>query len=120
MYEEGASDYVFKRDLRDLRSAVAKASGVEPDLSAVPAVAEDPSQGILPQLFVPACGYLSLCPRCHLSRDEAYQVVPFEDYCYHRIESLVTRKLCEDCSRLVLKADEPARSGPRKPRQAAG
>jgi CheY-like chemotaxis protein len=118
MYEEGANDYVFKRDLRDLRSAVAKASGIEPDSAGAPAAGEEPQDGLLPQLFNPACGYLSLCPHCHQSRDEAGQVVPIEDYCHHRIESLVIRKLCEQCSLIVLGAGEPPKKASRSPKRA--
>jgi CheY-like chemotaxis protein len=113
MYEAGANDYVFKRDLRDLRSAVVKASGVEPDSGEAPAAGEEQPEKLVPQLFIPACGYLSLCPHCHQSRDEAGQVVPLEDYCYHRIESLVIRKLCEQCSLVILGAGEPPKKSPR-------
>lgn len=120
MYEEGANDYVFKRDLRDLRLAVAKASGVEPDSDRAPAATEEPEEKLVPQLFIPACGYLSLCPHCHQSRDEAGQVVPIEDYCYHRIESLVIRKLCEQCSLAVQGAAQPPKKASRNPRRSTG
>jgi CheY-like chemotaxis protein len=117
MYEEGANDYVFKRDLRDLRLAVAKASGVEPDSGRAPSAGEERQEELVPQLFMPACGYLSLCPHCHQSRDEAGQVVPIEDYCHHRIESLVIRKLCEECSLVVLGAGEPPKKAARNSKQ---
>src|SRR5271154_3941555 len=50
--------------------ALAKASGVEPDSEGASAVGEEPQEEFVPQLFIPACGHLSLCPHCHQSRDE--------------------------------------------------
>jgi CheY-like chemotaxis protein len=120
MYEEGASDYVFKRDLRDLRSAVAKASGVEPDSGRALAAGEERQEELVPQLFNPICGYLSLCPHCHQSRDQAGQVVPLEDYCHHRIECLVIRKLCEQCSLVVLGSGEPPKKASRDLKRTVG
>jgi CheY-like chemotaxis protein len=97
MYEEGANDFVFKRDLQELGSAVAKLTGVQPGPATTLSDLEVPSPSILPHLCIPSSGALSLCPRCHRARDESGQVVPLEDYCHHRIKSVVVRELCEDC-----------------------
>jgi CheY-like chemotaxis protein len=97
MYEEGADDFIFKRDLQELGSAVAKLTGVQPEPVAMPADLDAPSPLILPHLCIPSSGVLSLCPRCHRARDESGEVVPLEDYCHHRIKSVVVRELCEDC-----------------------
>jgi len=102
MYEEGANDYVFKRDLQELESAVGRAAGVQPGPVAAPRAKEARQAGLLPQLIIPSYGVLSLCPNCHQARDEDGRVVPLEDYCFHRIECLVICKPCEDCSRIVL------------------
>jgi CheY-like chemotaxis protein len=111
MYEEGASDYVFKRELNELASVVARATGVQPGpAAAAPYRDRDtPPADMLPQLCFPTSGVLLLCPRCHQARDESGQVVPLEDYCYHRLKSLVVRKVCQNCSRTAL--DAAATSG---------
>jgi DNA-binding response OmpR family regulator len=92
MYEQGATDYVFKRDLKDLEVAVHAA--LETPLAATPAAELVPAASIFPS------GHLSLCPRCHRARDEAGRVVQMQDYCDHCVESVVVRKVCADCERL--------------------
>lgn len=119
MFEEGANDYVFKHDLQDLLPAVSSAAGVLPDPGAARSDAEAAPAGILPPLLFPACGLLSLCPNCHRARDESGEIVPLEDYCFHRIESLVIRKLCEDCSRVVSVPPGPPGAKAPKPRRTA-
>lgn len=104
MFEEGASDYVFKRDLGDLAFALATATGVQPDPALAAAATENPPAEFLPQLSIPASGALALCPRCHQARDESGKVVPLADYCFHRAESVVTRRLCEECARVAAAA----------------
>jgi CheY-like chemotaxis protein len=117
MFEEGASDYVFKRDLGDLGVAVTKATGVQPDPVLATAAPENPTAEFLPQLSIPASGYLALCPRCHQARDESGKVVLLEDYCFHRAESVVTRQLCEECARVAATAsvDKPASADKKAP-----
>jgi len=113
MFEEGATDYVFKRDLKDLAFAVTKATGVQPDPALAAAVpAESPAE-FLPQLSIPVSGALVLCPRCHQARDESGQIVALADYCFHRAESVITRRICEECVRLAAAApaDKPAPAG---------
>lgn len=92
MYEQGATDYVFKRDLKDLEVAVHAALETPP--AATPAAELVPAVSIFPS------GHLSLCPRCHQARDEAGRVVQMQDYCDHCVESVVVRKVCADCERL--------------------
>ena len=119
MYEEGANDFVFKRDLQELGSAVAKLTGVQPEPAAALSNLDAPSPSILPHLCIPSSGVLSLCPRCHRARDESGQVVPLEDYCYHRIRSVVVRELCEDCVKAPADAAPPADCKPAKLRRRA-
>lgn len=92
MYEQGATDYVFKRDLKDLEVAVHAALETPP--AATPAAELVPAVSIFPN------GHLSLCPRCHQARDEGGRVVQMQDYCDHCVESVVVRKVCADCERL--------------------
>jgi len=99
MFEEGASDFVFKRDLGDLAFAVTAATGVQPDATLAAAVMENPTAEFLPQLSIPGSGSLVLCPRCHQARDESGKVVKLAEYCFHRAESVVTRQICEECAR---------------------
>jgi CheY-like chemotaxis protein len=99
MFEEGASDFIFKRDLADLAFAVTKATGVQPDPALAAAVPEQLSAEFLPQLSIPGSGALVLCPRCHQARDESGKVVTLADYCFHRAESVVTRQICDECAR---------------------
>jgi CheY-like chemotaxis protein len=113
MYEQGATDYVFKRDLGDLKSAVR--SALEPHPKTVPAAEPgpipNPAQAELklhlpmlppaPPVFMPAIGHLLFCPQCRRARDEAGRVVLMEDYCGgNRTEIVVLRQACVECSRL--------------------
>ncbi len=98
MFDEGVDDYVFKRDLRDLQSAISRLCGVNPDpaghLSLQPPVEEETEVSS----FDSSLGCLHLCPECHQARDESGQLVSMEDYCFHRMESLVMRRLCSECA----------------------
>jgi DNA-binding response OmpR family regulator len=92
MYEQGATDYVFKRDLKDLEVAVHAALETPP--------AATPAAELVPEVSIFPSGHLSLCPRCHRAWDEAGRVVQMQDYCDHWVESIVVRKVCADCERL--------------------
>jgi CheY-like chemotaxis protein len=111
MYEQGATDYVFKRDLKDLRSAVHHALEPQPEpptakyetmLSSTQS-AQPELQLKLPALrsaapvFAPAIGHLLFCPHCHRSWDEFGNIVRMEDYCGNHIESVVIRQACGEC-----------------------
>src|ERR1041385_7954369 len=111
MYEEGATDYVFKQDLDDLKSAVLRALEPPPDAAAPAAETEatPPQQEREPQLAVssaaaPAAstgvGQLQFCPACHQARDEHGMPVRMEDYCGTHAEIIVIRRLCLECERL--------------------
>ena len=99
MFDEGVDDYVFKRDLRDLESTISRLCGVNPDpeshLSLQPPVEEETEVSSLNS----SLGCLHLCPECHQARDESGQLVSMEDYCFHRMESLIVRRLCADCTK---------------------
>lgn len=109
MYEQGATDYVFKHDLEYLRAALrvalklpAAASPVAAS-EPVPAPARPASERLLPKTLpmppvsMPVIGHVSFCPRCRQARDEAGRVARLEDYCGNSIEIIVTRELCREC-----------------------
>jgi DNA-binding response OmpR family regulator len=107
MFEEGASDFVFKRDLGDLAFAVTKATGVQPDPALAAAAPENPSPEFLPPLSIPDFGSLVLCPRCHQAWDESGEVVKLAEYCFQRAECVVTRRICEACARVPAPGEKP-------------
>jgi DNA-binding response OmpR family regulator len=97
MYEQGATDYVYKRDLKDLEVAVHAALEMPP--AAQPAAT--PASELVPAVSIFPSGHLSLCPLCHRARDEAGRIVQMQDYCDHCVESVVVRQVCADCERLA-------------------
>jgi CheY-like chemotaxis protein len=114
MYEQGATDYVFKRDVGDLKSAVLRAlereAGVQPlpsEPGTIPAQPElklqIPIASPLQPVLTPAIGHLLFCPQCRQARDERNQIVPLENYFGRIAEVVVLRQLCEEC-------DHPRRS----------
>ncbi len=108
MYEQGATDYVFKRDLGDLKAAVHGA--VDPLPDALPprpgpaSILNHPELELhLPPASPPSptttavVGHLFFCPHCHRARDEEGRAVLMEDYCGDRAEIIVIRKVCAEC-----------------------
>lgn len=104
MYEQGATDYVFKRDLGDLRSAVVKAL----DLPAAPVEPSPHSPQQELKLQLPASpssppaislplGRLTFCPNCRQSWDETNQLVDAERYFGSHVEIVVSRQFCVEC-----------------------
>jgi len=109
MYEIGATDYVFKHDLGDLKAAVLQALGARGN-AWLTAGAGDPAaqteldlQLQIPDLGIPVfasgTGHLSFCPQCRTVRDEHGSQVDMDSYCANRAECVVQRTLCTDCAR---------------------
>jgi CheY-like chemotaxis protein len=101
MYERGATDYVFKRDLGDLKAAVLKAldevvEKQSPDLPEKPADANALSSSGAPVAGVR--GEILFCPRCWQALDELRQPVLMESYCTSRPEVRVVRRICDRCA----------------------
>jgi len=103
MYEQGATDYVFKRDLGDLEGAVLRA--LDEVAEKQPAVDRDellPEAGE-PELPVatasqsPESTELHFCPRCWQAHDGLGQPVLIESYCASRPEVTVLRQVCARC-----------------------
>ena len=108
MYDEGATDYVFKRDLGDLKGAVLHA--LEPPPEPLPPPDETVAQSVQAELelelsmrlkdvpvFAPVMGRLLFCPKCRQSRDQLGRIVWMEDYCIHRAETVVRCQVCLTC-----------------------
>ena len=108
MYDEGATDYVFKRDLGDLKGAMLHALEPPPGPQLPPVETESPSvqaeleleMAVLLQtapVLAPAMGRLLVCPKCRQSRDQLGHIVWMEDYCTNRAETVVRCQLCMSC-----------------------
>ncbi len=104
MYEHGATDYVFKRDIEYLHTALRdalKIPSAETRLSPVPARFEPepplPQTPPLPPVCRPVVGHVSFCPRCHQAQDESGRMIRLEDYCGGSMEIIVSRRLCMEC-----------------------
>lgn len=109
MHDAGATDYVFKRDLGDLRGAILEALELPAEAPVPPSAPQSrPTQPELklqlppppanPPAFLPTIGQLHFCPRCLKARDEIGRIVAMENYCTNRAEILVLRQVCENCA----------------------
>lgn len=109
MYEQGATDYVFKRDLEDLNPAVASALDLQPmPIEADPASPQRelklrlPNPPTMQAIISLPIGQLSFCPKCRQARDESGHSVEIERYFDSHSEITTFRQLCREC--------EPARA----------
>jgi CheY-like chemotaxis protein len=97
MYERGATDYVFKRDINDLKQAVKRA--LDPHQEDPPAEnppVNDDSAKYDPSL---AFGHLVFCPECLHAWDENGQRVPMGKYLGSHAETFVIRQNCMKCGK---------------------
>ena len=90
MYEAGATDYVFKNDIRDLPVAVREA------LNPPPKSGPEAGDGQSPAVS-PAFTRLRLCPSCLRAQDESGSVVDFLEYFRTHHEIVVLHELCATC-----------------------
>ena len=111
MYELGATDYVFKHDLGDLKEAVQDALE-SPRRVSFPVVPANPPPAAQPELKLdlpptsappPATDmvmdHLRFCPRCHRSWDATGQLVELDDYYPGRpAEIVVALETCAQCN----------------------
>jgi CheY-like chemotaxis protein len=93
MFERGATDYVFKRDLGDLRRAVNRALGDWQENTS----GESQPTGTLAKSNPMATGYLVICPRCLKTWDENGQRARLEEYLSSHTENFVARQVCLQC-----------------------
>ena len=103
MYEQGATDYVFKRDLGDLKAAVLRAleEVVEKqpakNCADGPSVVRESESLAATASALAVSGKLSFCPRCWQACDELGQATLIESYCSSRPEITVVRQVCSRC-----------------------
>lgn len=97
MFDEGATDYVFKRDVHDLSEAIRHALEEPPPLPEPP-LHDTPPEPQLELLPPPsAFNRLFVCPICSEARDESDKVVDFWDYFRAHAEIVVLRECCRKC-----------------------
>ncbi len=90
MYEEGATDYVYKRDLGDLSGTVQRALAGRPlEKTSAPAPSAPPPTGF---------ARLYCCPGCAQASDASGTVVDFWDYYRSHAEIVVLRETCRKCN----------------------
>ena len=109
MFDRGATDYVFKNDIGDLKLAVQNALGSRPEAVATPppSPSPEPPAAIKPPakeatVQVPKAirelVRLQFCPKCLQLRDETGQTVWASDYFQSHVEVTVSNKLCDKCA----------------------
>lgn len=90
MYEAGATDYVFKHDIRDLPLAVREALKPQPQT-------EPPEESSEVASKAPAFSRLRLCPSCLRALNENGNAVDFLEYFRNHHEIVVLHELCPGC-----------------------
>ncbi|MGC9943591.1 MAG: response regulator [Verrucomicrobiota bacterium] len=102
MFELGATDYVFKRDIEDLRLAVKRA--LEPEQETESCVTSEISPPV-GQAVKPVIDRLIFCPHCQQAWDEGGHRVFMEDYCGNHIETVVFCHVCMKCDSTLKKVN---------------
>lgn len=103
MYELGATDYVFKKDLEDLAPALADALALEPPVETPATHAQSelkiriPANPPAQTPFALPLGQLSFCPKCLRAREDSGQLVDLERYLGNHSEVTVYRQVCPAC-----------------------
>jgi CheY-like chemotaxis protein len=111
MYDCGATDYVFKRDLHDLIPAVRRALDRSADTSLLMSVSGNPPEPkptpaertAAPTDNLSLVGHLAFCPDCGQTHDVAGSLVRLEEFLRSHSEVLVLRRTCAQCSQATQK-----------------
>lgn len=93
MFDSGATDYVFKKDIQDLGPAVRQA--LEPPKEAGSTTAETPRPKL--KSAVPPLGHLLFCPKCRHTWDDAGELVQMAQYLSDNPETVVLSRACGEC-----------------------
>jgi len=99
MYDRGATDYVFKRDLVDLCPAIQRALTRPPEVSAPEAFPEPESKAPSPSRTSTPNGRLLFCPQCQQTRDADGGLVEIVKYLSSFPEASIRRQRCAACAR---------------------
>ena len=112
MYEEGATDYVFKRDIHDLNPTITHALEDPVPVASDFSLAPEPAT-VQPELklslpnpppetppIAKGIGRLSFCSRCRIAHDESGQFVHLEEYCIRFDEVIIIQETCSVCAHL--------------------
>ena len=94
MFDRGATDYVFKRDINDLRNAVCRALDDSHEISTS---GSESSDSTTQSNLATASGQLFFCPKCLQAWDENGQQALLENYVISHAETSVLRQICMKC-----------------------
>ncbi len=97
MFDRGATDYVFKRDLNDLKDAVNHAIEVGQQVS--PAEKQPVADASAKPALTVSFGHLVFCPSCFQTWDENGKFMPLDRYLSSHEETFVVRQVCMKCGR---------------------
>jgi len=102
MHEQGATDYVYKRDLGDLCPTIQRAL-TEPGIVPLPEEVADVVPTVRIQEPVPVqdispVGHLQFCPNCQKAWDENGKMVEMGKYLANYPEATIHRKFCAFCA----------------------
>jgi CheY-like chemotaxis protein len=108
MFDKGATDYVYKQDMRDLHEAVRQA--LSPESAPPAAPTSEAAQPEFKLALPPASGQpigmphgrVTFCPRCLRACDELGTAVRLENYLGGHDEVVVLRQVCPDCLQVRL------------------
>ena len=96
MYDEGATDYVYKRDIKDLKSAVLRA--LEPETAREPELKlQIPPTSKTQPVFSRGIIHLLFCPQCRRMYNDAGGIVRVEASCETHAEVVIYRQRCLEC-----------------------
>lgn len=94
MFDRGATDYVFKGDINDLRLAVHRAVD---DCREIPAAESESKSASTAPSDAAASGQLIFCPKCFKAWDEDGREACLTDYAKSHVETSVLRQICMKC-----------------------
>ena len=99
MFDSGATDYVFKRDIHDLGPAVRHA--LETDASSSTGETSRPETPPQQPVHLLPLGHLVFCPRCQHAWNDAGKLVQMAQYLSDYPETVVLNRPCAQCLKVA-------------------
>jgi CheY-like chemotaxis protein len=99
MYDRGANDYVFKRDLVDLCPAVQRALKKKPESEPPATIPEQPGKTVAAVPTSRLDNQLLFCPRCRQTRDTTGNLVEISQVLAAFSEATLRRRPCPSCAK---------------------